>query len=488
MATSINWMYLGWFVLYLLIVLGIGVWGWRNVDGISDFATTDQTLSMPLALGSLFASFMSALTVIGGIGYASQYGWAFMTLYTTGAMAGMMFLSLTAKKWQNIRVNSLSELMEVRYDSQLLRALTAAVIVFTYAITLIAQLFGIGYIVEGIIGINMAVGIAAVGLFFVAYTILGGMMSVARTDLIQAAVMGIGVLIMAVALIQRILTDPTTSFAQNAELMTIYGGQTPDNLAVFALFLVFGLGISVHPYYVQRVISAKDVKTARLVPAINSLAIILFYLLISVIGIIGAIYLPQQTGDPMAPAVITELIGGVVGAIAMMAILAGVQSTTDSLLHIVGVYTANDIYGPYFADDPDERDLLRWSRIFTGVFGIAIVAFATYQAVAGEIALIAVIGAYAWGVIGGSLFVAVAAGMFWKRATREGALAAVVVGFVTAVFGRQIPLPVHEIIPAAALSIAALVLVSYFTGPTDDENLAPIFEDVEAGGSTSSDD
>ena len=56
---------------------------------------------MPLACGSLFASFLRALTVIGGIGYASQYGWAFMTLYTTGTMAGMMFLSLTAKKWHH---------------------------------------------------------------------------------------------------------------------------------------------------------------------------------------------------------------------------------------------------------------------------------------------------------------------------------------------------------------------------------------------------
>jgi Na+/proline symporter len=327
-----------------------------------------------------------------------------------------------------------------------------------------------------------------VGLFFVAYTILGGMMSVARTDIIQAAVMGVGVLIMAGVLLQRILTDPANTLTQNTELMNIYGGQTPDNLAVFALFLVFGLGIAVHPYYVQRVISAKDVKTARLVPAVNSLAIVLFYLLISVIGIIGAIYLPQQTGDPMAPAIITELVGGVLGAIAMMAILAGVQSTTDSLLHIVGVYTANDIYGPYFADDPDERELLKWSRIFTGIFGVVIVAFSTYQALAGEIALIAVIGAYAWGVIGGSLFVAVAAGLFWKRATKGGALGAVVFGFVGAVFGRQVPLPVHEIILAVALSIAAMVIVSYLTNPTDDRNLAPIFEDVEAKSSISSDD
>lgn len=487
---AINYGYLGAFVVYLLIVLGIGVWGWRNVDSQADFATTSGSLSFTLALGSLFASFMSALTVIGGVGYASQYGWAFMTLYTTGAMGGMMFLALTAKKWQNIDVNSVSELMEVRYGSDLLRALTAFIIVFTYAIILIAQLFGIGYIVEGIIGISMPIAILTVGLFFVAYTILGGLQSVARTDLIQAGVMGLGVLIMAVAVIERVLTDPAATFTQLPEYNDIYGGQTPDNIGVFALFLVFGLGIAIHPYYVQRVIAAKDVKTARLVPAVNSLAVIVFYLLITVVGIGGVIYLPEQTGDSMAPAIITELVGGTLGAVAMMAILAGVQSTTDSLLHIVGVYTSNDIYGVYFLDNPTDRELLRWSRIFTGIFGVIVVAIATYQAAFGQIQLIAVIGAYGWGTLGGSLFVAVAAGMFWKRATKEGAIAAVVGGFLGGVIGRPITLPgdVHEIFLGVGLSLVLMVVVSLVTSEPDEEHLAPIFDDVSSTSRPMSDD
>lgn len=478
----VDMVYLGWFVFYLLLVLGIGIWGWRNTTTQADFATASQGLSLPLAMGSLFASFMSALTVIGGVGYASEYGWAFMTLYTVGAVGGMMFLSLTAKKWQNIQVNSLSEMIRVRYGSDLLQALTAAIIVFTYAIILIAQLFGIGFIVEGIIGISMPVGILSVGLFFVVYTILGGMKSVARTDLLQAGVMGLGVLIMAVVVIGRVLNDPANSFTDMASYNDVYGGSTPDNLGVFALFLVFGLGIAIHPYYVQRVIAAEDVKTARLVPAVNSMAVIVFYMLITVVGIGGALYLPEQTGDTMAPAIITELVGGVLGAVAMMAILAGVQSTTDSLLHIVGVYTSNDIYGVYFADDPSDADLLRWSRIFTGVFGIVVVAIATYQAAFGQLELIAVIGAYGWGTLGGSLFVAVAAGMFWKRATTEGAIAAVVLGFLGGVVGRPLAQqgiwPVHEIILATILSILGMVVVSYMTDRVADENLAPIFEDV----------
>jgi Na+/proline symporter len=151
-------------------------------------------------------------------------------------------------------------------------------------------------------------------------------------------------------------------------------------------------------------------------------------------------------------------------------------------LHIVGVHTSNDIYGVYFADDPSDEQLLRWSRIFTGLFGIVVVAIATYQAAFGELALIAVIGAYGWGTLGGSLFIAVAAGMFWKRATKEGAIAAVVLGFVGGVGGRVLAQqgiwPLHEIILATMLSILGMVVVSLITDRVEDENLAPIFDDV----------
>lgn len=488
---AVNFLYLAWFIIYLLIVLAVGLWGWQNVDSQSDFATASQTLSLPLAMGSLFASFMSALTVIGGIGYASNFGWAYMTLYSTGAVAALLFLSMTAKKWQNIRVNSLPEMLHVRYNSDLLRALTAVIIVFTYAIILISQLFGIGYIVEGIIGIPMPIALVTVGLFFTGYTMLGGMQSVARTDLIQAGVMIIGVLIMAYAVITRLLSDPAHSLTEIQSLNDIYGGQTPDNLGVFAIFLVYAMGMAIHPYYVQRIIAAKDVKTARLVSSLDSLLIVVFYLLITVVGIGGAIYLPNQTGDTMAPAIITQLVGGILGPIAMMAIVAGVQSTTDSLLHIVGVYISNDIYGVYIADDPSDDQLLRLSRISTGIFGVIVVAIATYQAISGQIALIAIIGTFGWSTLGGSLFIATAAGMFWKGATTEGALAAVILGFVGGLVGQvlydQGILPFQAILLAVGLSTIGLVVVSFFTEPVREENLKAIFPNTTSSTSSSDD-
>ena len=465
---EINYFYLIWFILYLAIVLGIGLWGWQQVSNQRDFAIGSQRLSLLLTSGSMYATFISAVSVIGGVGYASQHGFALLTLFTTGSVAGCAFLAVSARRWHAAGVSSVSEFMAVRYDSQFLRTLLAVIIVFTYAIILVAQLLGVGYIVEGVIGIPIPIAVLCVGLFFVAYTILGGMVSVARTDVFQALVMTLGVLLTALVLVSRLAFDPAHSLTQRGELFTLFAGQTPDLLSVTSYVFVFGLGVAIHPYYVQRLLAAREVGIARFAAVTSGVGVFVMQVLLVIIGIVGSIYLPGETGDPMLPLIIKELMGGVLGAVAMMAILAGVQSTTDSLLHIVGTYMSQDIFCPFFLKNPSPQQQLFWSRVFTALFGVTIVVFTCRQALHGELELIAVIAAYAWGVLGGSLFVPVAAGLFWKKATRQGAIAAVLTGFFSSVAGHILVahgfLGIHEVLPATFLALVAMVAVSLYSG------------------------
>lgn len=464
---DINVPYLIVFIVYLLIILVIGIWGWNKVQTQAEFATANQGLSLTLATASLLGTYISALTIIGGVGYASTYGWAFMTLYSAGVIAGSAFLSLIAKKLHTSKANSLSELLMMHYQSKALRALTAAIVVFSFAIILVAQLFGIGFILEGTIGIPMPIAIFVVGVFITLYTLLGGMISVARTDLIQAVTMGLGLVVILGVLVWKLATDPTHHFTENAELMSIYAGATSTNIGLLAMFLTLGLGTAIHPYFVQRLFASKDVKTARLAPALTAVGAFLVYACVSAIGIIGAIYLPDMTGDTMMPAIIVELIPGVFGAFAVVALIAVVQSTTDSLLHVIGVYLSQDIFCVYMVDEPTDKQLLQWSRIFTALFGVVCVGFATYQAAYGSLTLLAILASYAWGIIGGSLFVVVAAGLFWERATKQGAIAAVVTGFTTGIIGgelfRQGVIPVRGIIIAVIISVASMIIVSLMT-------------------------
>ncbi len=456
-----NAFYFGVFSLYLIGILCIGIWGWQRITDQSDFATAGQGLPLFLVTTSLLATYISALSIIGGVGYASEHGWAFLSLFSFGVMAGSLFLSMTAKRWHDSGVNSVSELLEREYGpgSQHVRTVTSISIVFSFAVILVAQLFGIGFILEGIVGIPMPVAILAVGSIITAYTVLGGMVSVARTDFIQVAVMGTGIVILVVVLGRLVLADPDVSFTQEASHMTVYGGETPNNRTMFATFLAMGFGTAVHPYFIQRLLSAKDVQTARLAPALTAVGAFLIYVSLSIIGIIGALYLPEHVGDQMAPAIIENLMTGVLGAFALLALLAVVQSTTDSLLHVIGVYISQDIYGPYFLDDPTERQMLRWSRIFTAVFGLLCVLFAATQATVGEIGLIALFATYAWGVTGASLFVVVVAAFYWDRLTWQAGVSAVLAGFLGRLVGGVFEDVGYVDFDTTGLAVLASVLV-----------------------------
>jgi SSS family solute:Na+ symporter len=464
----VNYGLLAVLVVYLVVILGIGVWGWRRIDSQSEFATAGQGLSLPYVTASLLATFISALSIIGGVGYASEHGWAFLALFSLGAMGGSVFLSLTARHWHESGVNSVSELLEVRYDSgsKHLRAVTAAAIVFSFAVILVAQLFGIGFILEGIIGIPMPVGILVVGSVITVYTILGGMVSVARTDAIQVAIMSVGVVLLVTVLGHLVLTDPAESFTQNPDHMTLFGGVTHNGITMFANFLALGFGTAVHPYFIQRLLSAEDVETAQLAPALTAVGAFLVYISLSVVGIVGAIYLPEQVGDGMAPAIIDSLLPGVPAALALVALIAVVQSTTDSLLHVIGVYISQDIYAVY-AGERSHAESLRLSRIATAGFGFVCVGFATVQAMVGEIGFIALFATYAWGVIGASLFAVVTATFFWKRATWQAGVVAVITGFSIRVGGGLAESAGHVAFDttgiAVAASVVALVVCSYAT-------------------------
>jgi Na+/proline symporter len=85
--SGVNGLFVTWFSVYLVAVLAVGVAGWRDVRSESDFATANRSLGLGLGLGTLFATFVSALTVIGGVGYASTWGFAFMLLYSLGRSA-----------------------------------------------------------------------------------------------------------------------------------------------------------------------------------------------------------------------------------------------------------------------------------------------------------------------------------------------------------------------------------------------------------------
>ena len=160
------------------------------------------------------------------------------------------------------------------------------------------------------------------------------------------------------------------------------------------------------------------------------------------------------------PTLISEVLPVGIAAVIVAAILAAVMSTADSLLIAGSTHVTNDFYQEIMGRDPqgDSPRTLRVARVWTLLLGIAALVFAL--TVPGIITVLSL----AYTMYASGVFVPVMGGLLWKRATREGALAAII-GLLD--YGG-----VPEVVVGGACSLIAFVIVSLLTRPEPAETVA----------------
>ena len=473
-----DYLLLSAFIGYSIFILGVGFWGYRQ-KSFASYAVAERTMGLGLATPAFVATFLSSITIIGVSGYASLYGWAAASFTCYGYALGWILLLVAARRFHLSRLTTVPEFLGVRYESRALRTFAALIIIGLYSITLVVQLLGIGIAMNTLIGLNMTFAIVLVGVVFVSYTMLGGLVSVIRTDLVQAALLAGGVVLAAVWVLWK--TSGTVITAPPADLGSVFGGSV-ENVGDFVAWgLVWGLGIPTQSYYLHRFYASRDVSVARGQIAFGAIIVMTILLSVIVIGVGAGMLIPAgERGDGAFPYLVKHVIGGWVALPILLAITAAVHSTTDGLLHIVGLYFSLDVYEP-FARKIGDSDRLRISRWATFIFGAAVTLAAAYMST-NPIPLISLVGAIAWGGMASTLFAPLFFGLFWRRATRVAALSSAVGGLVCAVvaFGlkRAGIVSFHEIYPGVIVSLVLMVGVSLRTSRIGEETMRRFFPET----------
>ena len=169
-----------------------------------------------------------------------------------------------------------------------------------------------------------------------------------------------------------VITNPPES------LGSFFGGSVQSTSDFVGWMRVWGLGIPTESYYLHRFYASKDVRVARGQIAVAGPVVMLILLSVIIIGTGAGMLIPQsELGDGAFPYLIKNVIGGWVSLPILLAITAAIHSTTDGLLHIVGLYFSVDVYdalrGPVEAPK-----LLRISRTATMLFGTTVTVIAAY--------------------------------------------------------------------------------------------------------------
>ncbi|WP_306060010.1 sodium:solute symporter family protein [Natronococcus wangiae] len=381
---DINPVYLGIFVVYLLLVLAIGAWAYLETDDVNDFWVYGKRLGPWLATWSYVANFVSAVSVIGFIGAVYGDGYSIMTGIIFGLMLGVSGLYFVVHKVRELNHVTFPDIIAELTGTEVARPIAGFVLLANAWVYLIMQLVGAGLLVTVITGVPYEYMIWVIGGVFILYTVLGGLVSVAWTDLVQGTLM-VATVAVALVYITLDLGGIVTINQQFAALDSGYvaplGDGTYTGLAVLASIVAFFGTIFTSQATIIRINATDSIRTAKIHLAAAGVILAVFYTMLIMLGAGTTVALTDagltvDNVDMAFPVLITEYVPTTIGTVIIVAILSGILSTTDTRLHACGVTTARDIYDYFTGGEASDEKLMRVSRLSTIGFGIAATAIA----------------------------------------------------------------------------------------------------------------
>lgn len=455
-----NFGYLTVVVVYFIVVLIIGVWGAKKAS-YDSYTVADRDVSLPLSVGTFFATYISSATVIGFVGYTSLSGSSIFPTYFWGFALGWLALTLIAGRMRRLRLRSVPSLFEARFGGSALRVFSAIVTVVAFSFSVMTQLVAGSLVLSSVIGISQIFSVILLAIVLIVYTVLGGLVSVVRTDFIQGGLILLAVIAaFAVALNQH----GTSAFNVPENLQSMLQGSTPTTADMIALILVAFGGVAAQPYYLHRFFSARNVATARQMIGVGALCAGVVYFMIAILGIV----MPRAVGpENLGDSAIIQFglqNGGLLGSLIVVGIICAVQSTVDSALHLVGVNFTNDVVGvarPSMTDQAKHTT----ARVVTAVAGVlcTIGAVVFIVADAGFITILLNI----WlGTLSSALLVPLYSSVLFKWVSRLGAILSSVGGFLAYFIALAaaelglVELPFHQIYFGLGISVLGLIIGS----------------------------
>lgn len=481
MVSAENPLILAGLSLYVVLLTAIGLVAYRKVESSSDFMVADNSLGLVVSAGTFGATYFSAIGFVGLPALTYVYGWGPFIWLPVATLVGVAGAILVAVRYRRTPMNTVPEFFKLRYGSDRLQAFAALGMVYGILFALVAQVKGFATILAGVIGISATSAILLAVTLITIYTVLGGFYGVAWTDTIQWVVLSSGMLIVFLLVLgdtggwnnllsqaATITTPPVeggTPTQRGALTSATAKGAYPWITIFMGLFL-WGFGIASHPQYAIRFQSAKNAGTAVKGIMLGMVLVAPGLIFSAVAGIGIRVLQPTMTGgfgpDSAMVYYMLNYVPDILAIVILGAALSAILSTSDSELLLIGTAFANDIWHNLVNEDASDRQLLIANRLATIVFGIIV----AYIAVTSP-ALVAQVGAYAWGVLAVFFFFPLLVGLYWKEANETGTWACLITGTLVTLGWALMGLPTETQIPPPVAGMlfggAAFISVSYFT-------------------------
>jgi SSS family solute:Na+ symporter len=454
--------------VYFLVVLGIGFYLKRFAGTGEDFFMAGRKMTAWIAGLSFISANLSSLETMGWSAMAYQYGMLGAHAYLIGAIPAILFLAIVMMPFYYIcKTHSVPGYLKLRYGEG---ARAVAGVSFTFLTLMVsgASMFAMAKILNLLLGWDMDWSIWVSSITVAVYVALAGLLSAVFNEVLQYFLIWAGSLLIPILglidaggwnnLMQKVQQNATVIHptVQNADFTSLWrnlGSFDSNPMGIDWFGMVFGLGLAVSFGYwctdflqVQRVIVAKDLRSAQNGTVIGAALKMLVLLIVTVPGLLGLAVLLNADGSPMVlvpesdpragithrtfndvlPLLMGRYLGPGLLGLGVTAMIAGFMSGMAGNISAFATVWTYDVYRPLLNKNATDRHYLamgRWSSIIGVVISIATAYALFFFSNILEYLQVLVF----FFIV--PLFGTVILGMLWKRATPAGGFW----GFLTAI-------------------------------------------------------
>ena len=429
-------MLIGFVTLYILATVVIGLLASRRVKSSADFAVAGRSLPLVMIVTTTFATWFGSETVLGISAKFVQGGLGEVVEDPFGASMCLILVGLFfAYRLYKMNLITIGDFYRKRFGVGI-EIFCSLVIMISYLGWVAAQITALGLVFNLLSGdaISVPGGMVLGTAIVLFYTVFGGMFSVAWTDFIQMIIIVVGLVVIAViAGGMAGGADKVVALARSNDWFRFWPEPNlHDVVFFFAAGITMMLGSIPQQDVFQRVMSAKDAETARLGPIIGGSAYLLFAFVPMFIVACAVLIMPEETKklleeDPqkVLPTLIMSHMPLVAQIFFFGALISAIMSTASATLLAPSTTFVENVL-KHLRPHMGDKQMLRALRTSLVVFTVLVLAYAV--AMQGTPIYELVSGAYQVTLVGA--FVPLVCGLYWKRATTQGAVLSIVFGIV----------------------------------------------------------
>jgi solute:Na+ symporter, SSS family len=431
-------------IFYFALVLAIGFYLKEQANTGEDFFLAGREMTAWVAGLSFLSANLGSLELMGWAGASYQYGILAAHWYWIGAIPAMLFLALVMMPFYYIsKTHSVPGYLKLRFGEPA-RALSSISFAFMTVLMSGINMYSMALVLKIVLGWNINVSIWISSLTVAIYVALGGLRSAIFNEVLQFVLIWAGALLIPIlglveaggwsGLQARIATNAS---AEYTHLWSTLGKFSDNPMGIHWTGIVFGLGAIISMGYwttdflvVQRVLSAKDLRAAKMAPIIGAGFKMLVPFIVILPGLLALAVLPVKlVGETQAvatgghsynevlPLMLARYCGPGLLGLGITALIAGFMSGMAGNVSAFTTVWTYDIYRAFFRKDATDQHYVSMGRWCT-VVGVLISVGTAYLVMDFKSIMDYVQALFSFFIA--PLFATVLLGMLWKRASPAG--------------------------------------------------------------------